>query len=228
MEAGALQCPTCGAAVAPNATACPYCRAFLQTVACRRCMGMMFSGCKFCPHCGASTKSVALGRETGRECPRCSGSLHALAIVNLAGEACEDCGGLWLEVVVFDRICSDADYQNAATGIELPEAPVNTREVKYLKCPECRELMNRSAFSKNSGVITDVCRRHGVWLDHDELRRIVEFIQAGGLARARKMEAEDLERRRAALEAQQQMLDSAYANRFARRGPDLGVFFDLL
>lgn len=214
--------------MAPNATTCPYCRGFLQTVACRRCLGMMFAGSQFCGHCGASTKGVALRKQTGRGCPRCDGALREVEIVNLSGEACGHCGGLWLDVTVFDRICSDADYQNAATGLELPEAIVNTRQVKYLKCPECLELMNRSAFSKQSGVITDVCGQHGVWLDRDELRRIVEFVRAGGLTRARKREIEELERKRSALEALQR------AEAEMREGPvdghhkpSLRDFFDL-
>ena len=32
--------------------------------------------------------------------------------------------------------------------------------------------------------VIDVCGRHGIWLDADELPRILDWIHAGGLARA--------------------------------------------
>ena len=38
--AGTLTCPQCGAAAAPDARACAFCRARLATVACPRCFGM--------------------------------------------------------------------------------------------------------------------------------------------------------------------------------------------
>jgi Zn-finger nucleic acid-binding protein len=53
--------------------------------------------------------------------------------------------------------------------------------------------MNRMNFANFSGVIIDVCRPHGTWFDRDELRRIVEFIRAGGLDQAREREIQNLE-----------------------------------
>jgi Zn-finger nucleic acid-binding protein len=53
--------------------------------------------------------------------------------------------------------------------------------------------MNRVNFANFSGVIVDVCRQHGTWFDRDELRRIVEFIRAGGLDKARAREIQNLE-----------------------------------
>lgn len=34
---------------------------------------------------------------------------------------------------------------------------------------------------RRSGVIVDWCGEHGLWLDADELERVVEFVAAGGL-----------------------------------------------
>jgi len=61
--------------------------------------------------------------------------------------------------------------------------------VKYIPCLACGQLMVRRQFRRGtrmSGVIVDSCRDHGVWLDHDELERIVAFLQAqepGGVTR---------------------------------------------
>jgi Zn-finger nucleic acid-binding protein len=46
--------------------------------------------------------------------------------------------------------------------------------------------MNRNNFGKTSGIVVDVCPRHGVWFDPGELPRILAFVQAGGLEQARK------------------------------------------
>jgi Zn-finger nucleic acid-binding protein len=51
--------------------------------------------------------------------------------------------------------------------------------------------MTRRNFGQSSGVIIDVCRRHGVWFDRGELPRVIQFVEAGGLGltRARQREA---------------------------------------
>ena len=64
--------------------------------------------------------------------------------------------------------------------------------------------MNRVNFARCSGVVVDVCKAHGTWFDRDELRRIVEFIRAGGLEQARAFELDQLERERRALTAERQ------------------------
>jgi len=58
-------------------------------------------------------------------------------------------------------------------------------------------------FAHCSGVVVDVCKAHGTWFDKDELRRIVEFIRAGGLETARADEMQELERKRQELKAVQ-------------------------
>ena len=38
--------------------------------------------------------------------------------------------------------------------------------------------MTRYEYARESGVHVDACREHGIWFDHDELRRIIQFIQS--------------------------------------------------
>jgi Zn-finger nucleic acid-binding protein len=63
--------------------------------------------------------------------------------------------------------------------------------------------MNRANFSDRSGIIIDVCRGHGTWFDREELRRVVEFIRAGGVeaTRARDLERWAREKRRKGMSA---------------------------
>ncbi len=78
----------------------------------------------------------------------------------------------------------------------LPDGAVRSSgrpepRTSYIPCPECTSLMNRKNFGGMSGVIVDVCKRHGTWFDLGELPRVLAFVAAGGLERARARAAEE-------------------------------------
>lgn len=76
-----------------------------------------------------------------------------------------------------------------------PAHPVGSARA-YIPCPSCREPMNRKNFGSISGILIDVCKDHGVWLDHGELAQALAFAERGGLVEARRREVGELERRR--------------------------------
>jgi Zn-finger nucleic acid-binding protein len=196
MDAGTLNCPECGAAVSADSTRCQYCNAWLQTVACPRCLKMMFAGSKYCPHCGALTEGLAVGRDSGHMCPRCQVKLTDVQVADTPLEECTRCGGAWVDVSKFEHICETADLQQVSTGLQLPPPVEIDANVHYLPCPQCGKLMSRMNYAGRSGIIIGVCRSHGIWLDRDEMRRIIEFIRSGGLQRAREIEKQELEEAR--------------------------------
>jgi Zn-finger nucleic acid-binding protein len=120
---------------------------------------------------------------------------------------CSRCEGIWADKVSLDEICADRERQAAVLGMpsHLPPEPAGDVEqnIRYIPCPVCKKLMNRVNFAHCSHVIVDVCSAHGTWFDKDELRRIVEFIRAGGLEQARERELADLDQQRRALKAAQ-------------------------
>jgi len=79
----------------------------------------------------------------------------------------------------------------------------NPAKIFYAPCPECTQLMNRINFARCSGVIVDICKRHGIWFDRDELSRIIEFIREGGLEASRAKEKPGLEDERRLLRQEQ-------------------------
>jgi Zn-finger nucleic acid-binding protein len=89
--------------------------------------------------------------------------------------------------------------------------------------------MNRQNFGRVSGVVLDVCRGHGVWFNHGELTRIVEFIRGGGLGRAREREKLEIKEERDRLR-QDQWAATVRASRLPAeghsRGVDVGSLFD--
>ncbi len=207
MAAETLNCPMCGAPQATDAPNCDHCGARLATVACPACFGLVFQGAKFCSHCGGKVERTEVDAATQESCPRCKVPLEAVKIGSTDLRECPHCEGIWAEGAALQQICADREKQAAVLGmaVTLPgtgSVPLE-QSVRYLPCPVCSSLMNRVNFSHCSNVIVDVCTRHGTWFDKDELRRIVEFIRAGGIGKAREREIRELEERRSHLNAAQ-------------------------
>jgi len=200
MPAETLNCPMCGAPAPTDSTRCEHCGARLATVACPSCFGMMFVGEKFCSHCGAQAARAEVPGAAKELCPRCRVEMSAVVIGNTHLRECPRCEGIWADAEALQQICTDREKQAAVLGVAAPlPAPAdgNVEEhIHYLPCPVCHELMNRVNFAHCSHVIVNVCNRHGTWFDKDELRRMVEFIRAGGLEESRTREIAELESQR--------------------------------
>lgn len=200
-DAETLQCPMCGAPAATSADHCDHCGARLATVACPACFGLIFAGAKFCSHCGARVERTEVASAGDTEvCPRCRHPLEAVKVGTMNLRECPRCEGLWVDKASLEDICADRDRQSAVLGMSFPPngaEPVQLEEkVSYVPCPVCHKLMNRVNFAHCSGIIVDICAQHGTWFDRDELRRIIEFIRAGGLETARARELAALEEQR--------------------------------
>jgi Zn-finger nucleic acid-binding protein len=123
--------------------------------------------------------------------------MNAVVVGNTNLKECPKCEGIWADAASLEQICSDREKQAAvlgmATSVSSPDSGEVEEKIRYVPCPICRKLMNRVNFAHCSHVVVDVCAKHGTWFDKDELRRIVEFIRAGGLEEARAREISELE-----------------------------------
>jgi Zn-finger nucleic acid-binding protein len=184
-EARALSCPSCGAPVTRGARLCAHCQGELATIRCGSCFSLEMAGANVCSRCATPLELEGMEGPLGIDCPRC-GKGAALVGIRVgehhAGE-CLACTGLFVEHAVLERITRRTE---ALGGLRLrppvkhENAPDRTA---YLPCPRCGAHMNRRGFGERSGVVVDVCAKHGVWFDRDELARAVEFVESGGLAR---------------------------------------------
>jgi Zn-finger nucleic acid-binding protein len=96
-------------------------------------------------------------------------------------------------------------------AILIDEAGEIERKVVYLKCPVCGELMNRRSYGARSGVVADICKDHGIWLDGGELGRILKWAKAGGQLHDQKRKEED--------EAERRVIERSQALNAARLRP---------
>ena len=160
-------------------------------VACPACMGSMLVGSQFCPHCGArAVDPTAVAGGPSLKCPGCSGDMPAVRVGTTSMHQCSKCGSSWLSPDAFGALCADKDARGlvaAATGSLPDSAPVaHATAVHYVHCPECSKVMNRVNFAHSSGIVIDVCKKHGVWFEKDELRGVLDFVAKGGMQRMRQ------------------------------------------
>ena len=201
-----IKCANCGANPPAGANHCPYCDAHLTNVRCARCFAQSTEGDNHCRACGhaLATPIQELGPRPERvyACPRCENALRAIMSGDALLDECTRCGGLWLAHDVFREVLiSEQDHSRLLAALDnlRPALPTEMRlrpeddQRFYVPCPECEQVMDRRQFARISGVVVDVCVAHGVWFDHDELPRIVQFARDGGLERAeQKMRLERL------------------------------------
>src|SRR5262245_11013345 len=192
-DAPVVRCGSCGAAVASEDPSCSFCgssvvrRPSLSGPVCPECFARTPEGSRFCTACGVAFRPEPLAVEA-RElpCPACSTPMVAQAVGGLAIHRCGSCDGLWIPEGHLEPLVERAQksrHSAPPSGAPAPEPRFRggnpaAQRVAYRRCPECDAQMQRRNFQRVSGVIVDVCRRHGTWLDADELERIAGFVRA--------------------------------------------------
>jgi len=173
----------------------------------------MFKGSAFCAKCGAEAAREIIEDEKELPCPRCKVTLQALQLGAIHVRECTECGGLWLTPIVLQTLCAERERHGAVVATLASHVASKKGAgdvVRYIPCPACTKLMNRTNFAHVSGVIVDVCRTDGIWLDRGELEQIIRFIESGGLQKERQRETERLTEETKRLKAMQAGSRSSY------------------
>ncbi len=147
-------------------------------------------------HCSGCGAELGLLVESALHAAHCSDCKQPLEIVREAAGSllgCRGCGGQFVEHALFRSLIEQAEI----TGLALPNAPYQRpapraalERVHYRPCAVCQQMMNRKNFGGASGVIVDVCAKHGTWFDAGELPQVMAFIRSGGLLTERTRELE--------------------------------------
>ena len=153
-----------------------------------------------CAYCGTRNdidlhdvkKFINVRPDQDRGCPVCHIRLQTIDVgekVPFMIERCESCYGIFFDLYELESMIDNSVKGSRNVDLiklsQITEHPRHIDIVVYRHCPVCRKLMQRKNFMGRSGVITDVCAEHGVWLDSGELRQILEWVKTGGIERIR-------------------------------------------
>ncbi|MCF6287763.1 MAG: zf-TFIIB domain-containing protein [Proteobacteria bacterium] len=231
-DAAVVRCSSCGAARGKDKEPfCRYCASSFTlherdlTTICPHCMTRISSKAHFCHSCAtaivAETDDFI---ETSMSCPVCDDTkLHSRKMPRDAFNVkeCDQCAGLWLNADVFRHLENKAqkeaasDIQGQPQKYDYGRNPTSTPEKFYKKCPQCNIVMHRKNYAKASGIVVDVCAKHGIWFDIHELDAILKFIRQGLLLKhqektARKAKVDAKRAQAASLEKNKHSYSSRY------------------
>ncbi|MDQ3002948.1 MAG: zf-TFIIB domain-containing protein [Fibrobacterota bacterium] len=173
-------------------------------IRCRNCSAHLDGYNSRCGYCGSVNdldrdlliRGQGPSRKSKFDCPVCAEPMEHLALGQDGEEAvtadrCGKCFGLLFPFYKLETVLNDiAKFGFLIDAKRLEDLTRNTpleAAIAYRKCPVCGKFMNRINFGQRSGVITDQCHGHGVWLDAGELRRLVEWKNSGGMLHAEEM-----------------------------------------
>ena len=212
-NAAVVRCSSCGGPREDRNDACRYCGSDftlherdLETV-CPGCLARVSDRAKFCHHCGLALIPEPLAlRKTSLICPACGklSRLNDRKVGDTSLLECGRCAGFWVALDVFNHLIGKASHdglglhwtEQASPRRERNVDPTEQRGRCYRLCPFCDKLMYRRNYARRSGVIIDSCREHGFWFDADELPGVLEWVRMGGLAKAKRQEADQAERKK--------------------------------
>jgi Zn-finger nucleic acid-binding protein len=150
-----------------------------MSVVCPHCNKITSEKSSYCAHCGGKiTKKASI---TVATCPICKCPLEKNEYRGSTIDICPACNGIWLDSKEFYFHVSERDtFEDPEIPREFVKKPLEKKKA-YIPCVRCGSLMARQNFRRISGVLIDICKDHGVWLDAGELEQIRSFIANGGL-----------------------------------------------
>ncbi|MFH0801656.1 MAG: zf-TFIIB domain-containing protein [bacterium] len=176
-----FKCKNCGAPLPKTSDRCAYCDTLNDTDLVRL------------PDAAISDEAA-----TERICPRCNEPMDAFRLSagkDFVLDRCRTCLGIFFDPSELEDLLKSDNQERGKVDFSRFDvlAEDNTQNdwpVGYIKCPVCREMMNRRSYGPRSGVIVDSCKNHGLWLDGGELGKLLKWERAGGLLKKEEEEKE--------------------------------------
>jgi Zn-finger nucleic acid-binding protein len=130
-----------------------------------------------------STTSTPIAERTG--CVQCHAPLQLTSHEGVQLLECPSGHGVFINAEALTAAVHDRTLDRSEVEEQQAEAAQGPRAVEQLEategvrtCPSCGEPMAKRVYAYESGVPTDVCDEHGVWLDQGELERIEAWYEA--------------------------------------------------
>lgn len=181
-------CRECGAPAHPSDKTCAYCRSPIATLRCAHCFGFNPITALHCSGCGErlGLNRIAETDASPKPCPDCGALMVMYRDDDGALWDCDACDAQFVEHRLLDSLLAGRQRLPAKDVVKPHPLPLDTN-ITYFPCPYCAQLMNRRNFGGRSGIVVDVCALHGVWFEAGELGRVLQFVESGGLAHARRL-----------------------------------------
>ena len=116
---------------------------------------------------------VQIGAETANTCPACQALLSDAAIQGKSVWYCTKCRGLLISIDQFLPLVEFLRALSRPTGSDIRPRD-NSDADRAFTCPKCGRTMTAYPYGGPGNVNIDTCEPCSViWLDRDELHRIV-------------------------------------------------------
>ena len=152
-------------------------------------------------------------------------------------DVCPSCNGIWFDVGELETLIENSPVPvDLLQEFEALQTPIqSTPELGPPRnCPHCNLVMGKKNYKRFSGVIMDVCRFHGLFLDAQELEKIQLFIATGGAEKERRVAKEEKIRAQKAAERAKkrsrlnEIRSSSLRTRYSRRNAETEVYYNFL
>lgn len=111
------------------------------------------------------------------KCPACKETLVILELHEIEVDYCTNCNGIWLDSGELELMLENESER--ARLIQSLEVVMDSSE-KKLKCPLCKDKMEKVKHQQLN-IITDKCiHNHGIWFDKGELQELIKSTAVNG------------------------------------------------
>lgn len=113
------------------------------------------------------------------KCPKCSENLEEIKINSVKIDHCKSCGGLWFDRDELRIVRDHRDKNLSWLDFDLwKDRNKLTTSGKSVDCPRDGKPLFKIKYD-GTGVMVDVCLNcRGIWLDKDELDKIISALKA--------------------------------------------------
>ncbi len=116
----------------------------------------------------------------GNPCPRDQTHMEPVEEQGASFLGCPRCRGVFVseeDLENYVGVVGGAEAGDAFGRLFL-EAVMDAGGTGKRLCPYCSEPLRRHGFGRNPFLVIDRCEEHGIWLDNNEVQRIIQSARA--------------------------------------------------
>ena len=100
-------------------------------------------------------------------------------VESLSAEQCSTCKGIFISFELLEKVITHYGLRRKKipSKIDSPKEPKKNHHNLYA-CPVCKMTMKRFTYKISTNILIDKCDAHGVWLNHGELKTLIEWKQS--------------------------------------------------